>query len=104
MLRVYTDSTELYFLYSSFSFCKDPNSDLILSTGIPIQIVIQKLTHNPQSFEHIMHDGAPVFLFRVCAGAARSSLAHAVAESSGIDTQVVERARHVMDAYMVSTT
>lgn len=55
----------------------------------------------PQSFEYILEAGSPVFLYRVCGGQARRSLAHAVAAGSGVGPGVVARATELMDKYMV---
>ncbi|KAL0851620.1 hypothetical protein ABMA28_007398 [Loxostege sticticalis] len=54
-------------------------------------------------FEHTVQDGAPVFLFRLRAGNATSSFAHDVAQASGIEPHVVQRARLVMDCIMNNT-
>ncbi|CAH2103025.1 unnamed protein product [Euphydryas editha] len=49
-------------------------------------------------FEHILQDGEPVFLFRVTEGTSEASFAHQVAEASGIDTEIIDRAKKVLDA------
>ncbi|KAJ2940748.1 hypothetical protein O0L34_g14859 [Tuta absoluta] len=51
-------------------------------------------------FEHMVQDGEPVFLFRVCEGEVESSFAHQVAGASGIDAKIVKRAGVVLKALM----
>ncbi|CAK1544355.1 unnamed protein product [Leptosia nina] len=53
------------------------------------------------SFEHIIQDGEPVFLFHVIEGRCESSFAHQVACSSGIEERVVKRAEEVFQALKV---
>ncbi|XP_045524608.1 mutS protein homolog 5-like [Pieris brassicae] len=50
------------------------------------------------SFEHIIQDGEPVFLFRVMEGSCESSFAHQVACSSGIEENIVHRAKQIFQA------
>ncbi|XP_045777842.1 mutS protein homolog 5-like isoform X2 [Maniola jurtina] len=49
-------------------------------------------------FEYMMQDSEPVFLFRVVEGSSESSFAHQVAESSGVHTHIVNRARELLEA------
>nr|XP_034831947.1 DNA mismatch repair protein MutS-like [Maniola hyperantus] len=51
-------------------------------------------------FEYVMQHGEPVFLFRVVEGSSESSFAHQVAESSGVQTDIVDRARELLEAIM----
>ncbi|CAH3969390.1 unnamed protein product [Pieris brassicae] len=53
------------------------------------------------SFEHIIQDGEPVFLFRVMEGSCESSFAHQVACSSGIEENIVHRAKQIFQAMNV---
>ncbi|XP_052748925.1 mutS protein homolog 5-like [Galleria mellonella] len=55
------------------------------------------------SFEHMVEDGEPVFLFRVREGSSENSFVLQVAAASGIQQRLVERAKTVLASLMVRT-
>ncbi|KAM3960852.1 mutS protein homolog 5 [Aphomia sociella] len=52
------------------------------------------------SFEYVVQDGEPVFLFRIREGESDSSFALQVAAASGIQPQIIDRARVVLTSLM----
>ncbi|GBP76899.1 MutS protein homolog 5 [Eumeta japonica] len=57
-----------------------------------------------QTFEHVMQDGEPVFLFRLTEGTAERSFALEVAAASGLDSRLLRRASEVQQCIKVILT